>query len=306
MNLDASNNLNSYILDDENVSQFFHTHIKSTYFDTDSFVDTFKNSTEPLILSVNIQSLNSKYFALKSYIKSLTEANLPIDLIILQETWDIKKTSQLAIPGFQNIVYRVRERGRGGGVGIYVRNGLNFKERHDLELYKLNTFENVVLEVCYPSKSYIISNIYRSPNPPPQVSISDHMDNFLDSIDSHLSQLSELNCQSYVFLDANINLLRLRDNQIASSYLDAILTNGFIQIISKATRIQNNKASLIDHILANSNLQKYNAGTIIDDLSDHFMNFLQLSNIKNRKNGRKRDFAAYDKRNKYKQLTECS
>ena len=65
--------------------------------------------------------------------------------------------------------------------------------------------------------------------------------------------------------------------------MDAILTNGFVQVVSKATRIQNNKASLIDHILANSNLQSYCAGTIIDDLSDHFMNFLQISNIKNRR-----------------------
>ena len=52
---------------------------------------------------------------------------------------------------------------------------------------------------------------------------------------------------------------------------------------SDAKTEQNNKASLIDHILANSNLQSYCAGTIIDDLSDHFMNFMQISNIKNRR-----------------------
>jgi len=141
----------------------------------------------------------------------------------------------------------------------------------------------VVLEVQYPSKSYIISNIHRSPNPPPNMSIPDHLENFLETLDSHLSKLTDLNCSSYVFLDANINLLKLNENSLSSDYMDTILTNGFIQLVSKATRIQNNKSSLIDHILSNSNLPTYNVGTIIDDLSDHFMNFIQINQCKIRK-----------------------
>jgi hypothetical protein len=40
--LDASNLLNSYIADDENISQFFQTNIHSDYFDADSFIAKFK------------------------------------------------------------------------------------------------------------------------------------------------------------------------------------------------------------------------------------------------------------------------
>jgi len=69
--------------------------------------------------------------------------------------------------------------------------------------------------------------------------------------------------------------------------MDTLITNGFLQIISKATRIQNNNSSLIDHILTNTNLTAYKAGTIIDDLSDHFMNFLVISNYKLAKNTNK-------------------
>jgi hypothetical protein len=74
---------------------------------------------------------------------------------------------------------------RGGGVGIYVRNGLNFKEMGELDDYKQKTFENIVLEVQYPGKSVLISNIYRSPTPPPNTSPSDHLDNFIETLDSH-------------------------------------------------------------------------------------------------------------------------
>jgi len=113
LSLDASNSLNSYIADDENVSQFFKTHIKSTYFDTDTFINKFKNSNIPLVLSIKIQSLNSKFIALKNFVLGLSNSNVPIDLIILQETWEIKYPSQLVIPGFQSLVFR--NRGRGGG-----------------------------------------------------------------------------------------------------------------------------------------------------------------------------------------------
>ena len=66
--------------------------------------------------------------------------------------------------------------------------------------------------------------------------------------------------------------------------MDTLITNGFLQIISKATRIQNNKPSLIDHILTNTNCINYTTDTLIDDLNDHFMNYIQISNTKTVKN----------------------
>jgi hypothetical protein len=55
--------------------------------------------------------------------------------------------------------------------------------------------------------------------------------------------------------------------------MDIVTNNGFSQIITKATRIQNNQFSLIDHILTNnSNIQL--TGTIISDISDHFITFV--------------------------------
>jgi hypothetical protein len=158
-----------------------------------------------------------------------------------------------------------------------VREGLNFKERKDLEDYKLKTFENVVLEVQYPNRTIFVSNIYRSPNPPPLTTVSEHMGNFLETLDLHLTKLSDHT--AYIFSDTNINLLRNNDSY-CNEYLDTLITNGYVQIISKATRVQNNKASLIDHIMSNSNLTNYNAGTIIDDLSDHFINYIQISHLK--------------------------
>jgi hypothetical protein len=57
----------------------------------------------------------------------------------------MKYSSQLTLPGFQSIAYRTRDGMRGGGVGIFISNGLNFKERPDLEEFKQKTFENIVI-----------------------------------------------------------------------------------------------------------------------------------------------------------------
>ncbi len=51
---------------------------------------------------------------------------------------------------------------------------------------------------------------------------------------------------------------------------------GFIQLITKATRIQGASRTLIDLILTNSNRDTYKAGTLICDISDHFLNFIEL------------------------------
>jgi len=58
--------------------------------------------------------------------------------------------------------------------------------------------------------------------------------------------------------------------------MDVNLSNGFIQLICRATRIQSTHFSLIDHILTNTNLTNYLTGTIVSDISDHYINFIEL------------------------------
>ncbi len=58
--------------------------------------------------------------------------------------------------------------------------------------------------------------------------------------------------------------------------MDINISNGFVQLITRASRIQGGHYSLIDHILTNTNHDCYTAGTLIYDISDHFINFIKL------------------------------
>ena len=126
------------------------------------------------------------------------------------------------------------------------------------------------MEIEYPGRKAVLSNIYRSPSPSP---IS--LNSFNSKLESLLSNLNSLNHQALIFSDTNINLLNLTTNNHIASYMDTVTNNGFLQLVLKATRIQNNSSTLIDHILANNLTGPITSGVILSDISDHFITFVQ-------------------------------
>ncbi len=111
--------LNSTLHDNDDAHIFTHINISSKYYDNNSLIETFSNTNTPLILSLNIQSLPSKYNALLDLITNLTNNNIRIDIIALQETWNIPYPDLLAIPGFHPLIFETRPRNRGGGWILY-------------------------------------------------------------------------------------------------------------------------------------------------------------------------------------------
>jgi hypothetical protein len=139
----------------------------TNYFDHAEFLKKFSSTKKPLYLSLNIQCLLSKLDAFKLFIHELSIARVPIDVISIQETWSIFYPELVHISGFQPIVFSGRTGMRGGGVGFYIRDGLNFEKLGNLSPFHGKTFECLTIELQYPNKKIIVSNIYRSPNPPP-------------------------------------------------------------------------------------------------------------------------------------------
>jgi hypothetical protein len=133
-------------------------------------------------------------------------------------------------------------------------------------------FECLTIEATINKSKYLLSNIYRSPNDPGR-NANDHLNEFIEILDNHLSNLSLCNANTYVFLDSNINLLKVNHSTNCQLYLETVYSNGFSQIIGKATRIDGNTYLLIDHILVKSNDVISKSGTLITDFSDHFTNF---------------------------------
>jgi hypothetical protein len=254
--------------------------INSKFYDVDLFIDKYKHARCPVFLNVNIQSLNAKHSKLKELIERFNQNKITIDVLTLQEIWYIKHPTLLELPGYQSIVYKNRSSGKGGGIGFYVRNGLSFKIIEPPFRHYINQiFESLTLEITESSnnnhRQYVITNIYRSPTLVRGYTVTEQYDEFFEKFEQQLMFLNSLKKSSYVFLDSNINLLNVGNNNFVASYLDIICNNGFVLTNFKATRMYNNSNSLIDHMLCNDKSTSLNSGSIIDDLSDHFITFLQ-------------------------------
>lgn len=67
-------------------SPYAEFNIQSAYYDEQSLIHSFANSRQPLFLSLNTQSLLSKHENIKTLISLLSDRNLYIDILALQET----------------------------------------------------------------------------------------------------------------------------------------------------------------------------------------------------------------------------
>jgi len=85
-------------------------------------------------------------------------------------------------------------------------------------------------------------------------------------------------------MDSNVNLLKLDNDQMAKNFLQTFTERGFLLTNHKATRIQGEHYSLIDNILTNCNMDLIQSGSLIDDISDHLLTFMQpsLSKVKSK------------------------
>lgn len=263
---------NTSLPHDQSESELPHPNLTCLYTDIPSFLNSHTNSKTKIIASLNIQSLQSKYDSLKQFLSSVSSRKIPLDILALQETWHIPYPSLIPFPNY-NLIHSSRPTGRGGGIGFLVNSSLQFKKIHNLSPFIPYVFESLTIEIkTSSSQKTSFTSIYRSPTPPNHLSSSQQLSLFNDNLDALLHNLSQSYNSSYIMLDSNIN--SLSPSPHLSTYNETISSNGFSQTILKATRIQNNSFSLIDHILTNNSSPNLTSGVMLSDISDHFLTFL--------------------------------
>ena len=82
----------------------------------------------------------------------------------------------------------------------------------------------------------------------------------------------------YILGDINIDLKHCGDHEATKSYIDMLFSNMCCPIITKATRVTDSTATIIDHIYSNCVIdQELHSGVIKDNISDHFPVFVSTS-----------------------------
>ena len=68
----------------------------------------------------------------------------------------------------------------------------------------------------------------------------------------------------------NINRLKHTLHNDTETYLDTLLENSFLHLITLSTRIGHNSATILDHISTNIADDSFDSGLNVSDISDHF------------------------------------
>lgn len=147
-------------LDPDN--QFFNGSNSRYYIPNQLNDDTAISSLSSFsIMHHNIRSINKNLSNLTDLLSTL---NLDFDVIGLSETWLQNDQNIQPIENYY-FVHNARTDKSGGGVGLLLKDSINFKLRHDLHINNYSIMETVFIELLKTNESnVIIGTIYKPPN----------------------------------------------------------------------------------------------------------------------------------------------
>ena len=135
-----------------------------------------------------------------------------------------------------------------------------------------DAFQALRIEIHLSNRPNIICGImYRQHNTP---------ERFQEYFDKTLEKFSTSNKSIFVPGDFNIHLLGVETCNYAHNFLLSLRSFSLIPTIDKPTRVCKNTATLIDNILVHKLNAGIYSGNIVSDISDHYSQFLYLSEKK--------------------------
>ena len=261
----------------------FETGVSKYYTPSEFFSTKFKKNGFS-ILHINIVSLSAHIDELKNLLSFLDH---PFDVIGISETKISEQrhiTTNISIEGY--VFENTPTETHFGGVGLYIKNGINFNKRNDLSKSLRGISESIFVEMLGTnSKKVLVGCVYRHPTPP----ISDFFELFFNEI---LAKIGNERKTALLLGDFNVDLLKFDSHSGTREYYDILSANGFRPLIYQPTRVSATSATLIDNIFINDIETFSNGGNITTSISDHFPQFCLLDifdkniNPKEKRHGR--------------------
>ena len=211
--------------------------------DEDQHLNALEERSQQLkVLHINTQSMTSTFDSLL-----MTIDRYSFDIITMSETWlneNKLRLQHVTIPGYVQ-VFNHRDQIKGGGVGAYVKESIDFKRRTDIEK-RYPSMEHLWIEIKGRNKrsNLLLGIVYRSDS---VMVCSD----WLGLFESLLSDLT-VAWDGMLLVTGDINLdLFCPNKPPVHKYLDILSTLNLTQQVTKATRTTLHSETLIDHIITN-------------------------------------------------------
>jgi endonuclease/exonuclease/phosphatase (EEP) superfamily protein YafD len=262
---------NYEIFNEANDNPYESLQIACDYYDENEYSLKFQNLKNFSMLSINIQSLSAKFNEFRDLLSHFDNSACSPDIVFIQETWKIFDADHFSIHNYSPLQFICRDNRQGGGVGLYFKNGLQYKIIKEKSLFLDFIIETIVAEVILPNnKKMAVVSIYRPPTSHPTLSQADQLDQFMDLFANLISDLQNCYTDVHILGDLNIDVLKYDSSQLAQDYVDLLFSYGLLQVITKPTRLSNTSATLIDHVITAPKSNFCNTAILTSKLSDHF------------------------------------
>ena len=233
------------------------------YYTEESFnnlLEDKKIKNELTLFHLNVRSIKNKFDDFCTYLHSL---KINFSLIGISETWITDNTANLYdISGYKFINVN-RKNKVGGGVGMYIKDHIQYKVREDLSTAKEDILETLFIEFKTNNKAgpIVVGVLYRPPD--------SNLTEFEEFVKELLHKINKEKKECYLMGDLNIDLLKTNQSAAIQNILNQFISSFFYPQITKPTRITCKSATLIDNILANRLNEDDLSGILYTDLSDH-------------------------------------
>jgi len=249
----------------------------SSYYDTNKLYSLIKHKKTCFsILSTNIQSLNAKFDELTIFINDLKDKDFEFSAICIQESWlsENDATNHLFLENY-TLIPQGKSCSSKGGLVIYLHNKFTYENKMCLNNFE--TWEEQVIGVTKGglTKSIVIANIYRPPN-----NLNHKYRQFIQELTPTLKALENMNTESIITGDFNIDLLKINERNVFSEFFDSLTVNSFYPKITLPTRFSNDHGTLIDNFFCKLTEKSLNttSGILTKRFSDHqpYFTFLNV------------------------------
>lgn len=245
---------------DQNLLDNFN--VNCCYYSEEQFNTTIKYDHGISIIHFNSRSLYANFQSIKYY---LSQFKKPFNIIAVTETWiNAERGSDFFIKRY-GFHCTSRANGPGGGVALFVEEGLSYKVLDNLSVAIDDTMESITIEIELVRMKYVIvSCVYRKPG--------SNIDTFITVMERLFISAKQKN--SYICGDYNIDLLNPNKHKSTEEFIELMYSMSLFPTITKPTRITSHCASLIDNIFTNNIKSKLISGILMNDISDHLPVFL--------------------------------
>ena len=212
---------------DYDTEETAHVPHSCKYMFCEDFKTKFCNTNSSLsMIHVNARSLKNKFEDFQLMLSTLGHT---FSIIGVSETWFNEHTNLNLFHLDNYSLYNLdRTDKTGGGVALYVKDGIKCSQRKDLSIIT-SDYEMIFIELETTKKHAVFGCVYR----PPNVDIPC----FKDRIDDVLKTLESEKKDIYIMGDYNINFINYATHCQTGDFLDNMYLYNMFPLITKPTRI---------------------------------------------------------------------